>query len=231
MRTERLAAATGAIYVVVIVVGNAIATAGQSNDPTGEQVLHDLQHRTTAQSIGVLMEAGSFAALMIFLGYLYRVLRRAERPESWGAAAALVAGIVPTAIKLGSAAPGLAAYLHRDDLSPVLARTLDDLGGAAFVISGWAYGVFVLVAAGAAFASRVLPRWLAISGLVAGLLTFVAGLAGALDPAAYVPIPFLLCLAWVLAASITWAVRTPLTGGMSRDRAMPSVPAEVSASA
>jgi hypothetical protein len=231
MRTERLAAATGAIYVVVILAGNAIATAGQSDNPTGEQVLHDLQHRTTLQSIGVLLEAASFAALMIFLGYLYRVLRRGERPESWGAAAALVTGIVPAAIKLGSAAPELAAYLHRDDLSPILARTLEDIAGGAFVISGWANGVFVGVAAGAALASRVLPRWLAVTGLVIGLLSFAAGLAGALDPAAYVPIPFLLCLAWVLAASLIWAVRTPLTHGVSRDRASSAVLAEASASA
>jgi hypothetical protein len=128
-------------------------------------------------------------------------------------------------------APEIAADLHRDDLSPVLARTLEDIAGGAFVISGWAYGVFVAIAAGSAFGSRVLPRWLATSGLVIGALTFVAGLAGALDPAAYVPIPFLLCLAWVLVVSVVWAIRTPLSRGTSRERATVAVPAEVSASA
>jgi hypothetical protein len=228
MRTQRLAAATGAIYVVAVMVGNGIATAGQSNVPSGQQVLHDLQHRTTAQSVGILLEVLSFAALMIFLGYLYRVLRRAERPDGWAAAAALVTGIVPLAIKLGSAAPGLAAFLRRDELSPDLARTLDDIGGAAFVISGYAFGVFVAVAAGAAFATRALPRWLTITGLVVGALTVVAGLAGVLDPAGYVPVPFLLCTAWILVTSIVLTVRRPAG---APERATEPVPAELSATA
>jgi hypothetical protein len=231
MRSQRWAAATGAVYAVAIMVGNGIATAGQGNDESGQQVLSDLQHRTTAQNIGVVLEVLSFAALMIFLGYLYRVLRRAERPESWGAAAALVAGIVPTAIKLSSAAPGLAALLRRDELTPDLARTLNDIGGAAFIISGWAFGVFVAVAAGAAFASRVLPRWLTISGLVVGVLTVVAGVAGVLDPAGYMPVPFLLCIAWILVTSVVWTLRPPRPVTRTTERATDAVPAEVPASA
>src|SRR3954462_3957420 len=81
MRTERLAAASGAIYVVAVMVGNAIATAGQSNVESGQQVLADLQHRSTAESVGMAMEILSFVALMVFLGFLYRALRRAERPD------------------------------------------------------------------------------------------------------------------------------------------------------
>lgn len=229
MRSERLAAATGAIYVVAIMVGNGIATAGQSNVESGQATLHELQNRTTAQNVGIVLEVLSFAALMLFLGYLYRVLRRAERPESWGAAAALVAGVIPTAIKLSSAAPGLAALLRRDELTPDLARTLNDIGGAAFIISGWAFGVFVLVASGAAFTSRVLPRWLTISGLVVGALTVVAGTAGVLDPAGYMPVPFLLCLAWILVTSVVWTVRPPVT--RTTERVADAVPAELSASA
>lgn len=229
MRSDRWAATTGAVFVVAIMVGNAIATGGQSNNPSGQQVLHDLQHRTTGQNVGVVLEVLSFAALMIFLGYLYRVLRRAEGPESWGAAAALVAGIVPLTIKLGSAAPALAAFLRRGDLSPELARTLEDIGAAAFIISGWAFGIFVAVAAGAAFATRALPRWLTISGLVVGGLTVVAGIAGVLNPVGYMPIPFLLCFAWILVTSIVLTVRRPVAGAPGR--ATEAVPAELSATA
>jgi hypothetical protein len=34
-----------------------------------------------------------------------------------------------------------------------------------------------------------------------------AGVAGILDPIGYVPVPFLLCLAWVLVTSIVLTVR------------------------
>jgi hypothetical protein len=229
MRTERLAAVSGAVYVVLAMVGNGIATAGQSNVESGQAVLADLQHRSTAQSIGIAMEVLSFAALVVFLGFLYRVLRRAERPDGWAAAAAFGTGLIATAVKLASAAPGLAAFLRRDDLPPVLARTINDLGGGAFIISGYVFGVFVALAAGSAFGSLALPRWLSISGLVAGALTIAAGVAGVLSPAGYVPVPFLLCLAWILAASIVLSRRGP--SQRTTDRADDAVPAGVPASA
>jgi hypothetical protein len=229
MRTERLAAASGAVYVVVVMVGNAIATAGQSNVESGQTVLADLQHRTTAQAAGIVAEVLSFAALLVFLGYLYRALRRAERPEGWAATAAFGVGLVATSVKLGSAAPGLAAFLRRDDLTAVLARTLTDIGGAAFVVSGYAFGLFVALAAGSAFGSLALPRWLSISGLVVGVLTIAAGVAGVLAPAGYVPVPFLLCLAWILVTSIVLTVRRP--GEPTSVRADDAVPAGVPASA
>ncbi len=229
MRTDRLAAATGAVFVVAINVGNTMETAGQQNVQTGRQILSELQHRTTTQSVGIALEVLSFAALMIFLGYLYRVLRRAERPDGWAAAAALVAGIVPLAIKLGSAAPGIAEILRRDDLNPDIARTLEDLGGGAFVISGFAFGVFVAVASGAALGSRVLPRWLTISGLVVGVLTVVAGTAGVLDPEGYMPIPFLLSFLWILVTSIVLTVRGRVA--VAPRRGTEPVAAELSATA
>src|SRR4051812_16047202 len=181
MRSRRLVAATGAIYVVAVLVGNELATDTGSAGTGGRAILDALRHRTTGQAVGLTLEVLSFAALLVFLGYLYRVLRRAERPDGWAAAAAFGVGLVATAVKLGSAAPGLAAYLRRDDLTPVLARTLDDLGGGAFVVSGFAFGIFVALAAGSAFGSHVLPRWLSISGLVVGILTIAAGVAGALS--------------------------------------------------
>ena len=229
MRGERLAAATGAICVVGLMVGSGMATGNQANVESGQAILHDLQNRTTTQHIGTTLEVLSFGVLFLFLGYLYRTLRRAEGAEGWAAPAAFGTGILATAIKLGTASAGVAATLRAHELTPDLARTLNDIGGGGFVISGYAYGIFVALAAGSAFASRVLPRWLAIGGLVAGVLTIAAGTAGVLSPGSYMPVPFLLCLAWLLAASVLWAVRPPVT--RTAERAVDAVPAEVSASA
>ena len=54
----------------------------------------------------------------------------------------------------------MAANLRADELTPDLARTLNDLGGADFVISGYTSGIFVAAAAAATLATRLLPRWL-----------------------------------------------------------------------
>ena len=99
------------------------------------------------------------------------------------------------------------------------------------MISGYLYGIFVLAAAGSAFVSRALPRWLAISGLVAGTLTVAAGVAGILDPIGYVPVPFLLCLAWVLVTSIVLTARRRTTTDTTVDGNATAVRDEVSATA
>src|SRR3954454_10058703 len=108
MRSRRFVAATGAIYVVAVVVGNVLAT-DTGNGGTGDRsTLDTLQHRTTGQAIGLVLEVLSFVALLLFLGYLYRVLRRGERPDGWASAAASGVGLVALAVKLGSAAPAMA---------------------------------------------------------------------------------------------------------------------------
>jgi hypothetical protein len=230
MRTQRLVAATGAIYVALTMVGSGLAT-GDGDPQDGPTILAHLRHgRTATETVGVTMEVAGFAVFLIFLGYLYRVLRRAEASEGWGAVVALGAGLVTMAVKLGSANAMLASELHPDQLTPDLARTLNDLGGGGFVISGYLYGIFILAAAGSAFVTRAMPRWLSISGLVTGALTVAAGVAGILDPIGYVPVPFLLCLAWILVTSIVLAARAGRRARTESDDST-AVPAGVPATA
>jgi hypothetical protein len=231
MRTERLAAATGATYVVLIMVGSGLAT-GNGDPQDGATILaHLRQGRSPAETVGATMAILGSAVFLVFLGYLYRLLRRAEGTQGWGAAVALGAGLVTTAVKLASANAMLASELHPDQLTPDLARVLNDIGGGGFVISGYLYGVFVLAASASAFASRALPRWLTISGLVAGILTVAAGTAGILDPIGYVPVPFLLCLAWVLGTSLLLTTRGRRPEAATPDRTVTAVPAGASATA
>jgi hypothetical protein len=228
MRSERVIAATGALYVVAIGVGDPLST---STGGDGSLLDHLREGRSPVQATGVVLELLGFGLFLVFVGYLYRVLRRAERPGGWAAAAAFGVGLVTAAIKLGSAAPVVASTYRAHELTPALARTLDDLNGGAFVVSGYTFGIFTAIAAGSAFGSRVLPRWLSISGLVLGTLTLVAGIAGILDPAGYVPVPFLLSLVWLGVTSIVLAVRGPRAVTGPADRADDAVPAEVAASA
>jgi hypothetical protein len=228
---SRIAAASGAVYVVLTMVGSGLATA--NGDPQdGAAVLVRLQAgRSPMETVGVTMEILGFAVFLAFLGYLYRILRRAEGPEGWGAAVAFGAGLVTVAVKVATASSGTAAQLHAGSLSPGLARTLNDLGGAGFVVSGYLYGIFVVAAAGSAFVSRVLPRWLTLTGLVVGVLTMAAGTAGILDPTGYVPVPFLLCLAWVLVTSIVLTARGRRPAPAVTESDADVVPAGVSATA
>jgi hypothetical protein len=170
-------------------------------------------------------------ALLVFLGHLYQVLRRAERSTDRMATAALGAGLVMTAVDVASAMASVAAVLDRDALTPPLLALLRALNDSGFVIGGYLFGMFVVLAAGSAFHCRTLPRWLAGGGLVVGALAVVAGIAGIVEPARYVPVAYLLCLVWVLVTSVLLALRgsQPVTG--LEEGAATASPAEFPATA
>ena len=205
----RVGAASGAVCVLSVMVGNGLALAGQSGATGGPDLLADLTRPPSAvNAAGLTLELIGWAALVMFLGYLYGVLRRAEGEDGWLAPVAFGSGLVMVTIKLGSVGPLVAAWYRRDDgLSVGAAETLSDLGDALFVVSGWATGLLVASAAGSALASRVLPRWLGWFGVVSGFATLVAGTAGILYPRDYVPLPFLAGLLWVLITSVVLTLR------------------------
>ncbi len=61
-----------------------MALAGQSGATDGPDLLDDLSTELSAvNSAGLALEMFGWAALMAFLGYLYRVLRNAESPDGW----------------------------------------------------------------------------------------------------------------------------------------------------
>ena len=87
---------------------------------------------------------------MVFLGYLAATFARARFVDDWSpilGATAVVSGITMIAIKLGSAALLVALAMDRHQLNPTLARVLNDINGAAFVLSWLPTAVFVGAAA------------------------------------------------------------------------------------
>ena len=137
---------SGAVSVIAVMVGNGMALAGQVGATTGPGLVADLRQESFVNNFGVTLEMVGWAALMCFIGYLFATLRRAEPPDGWWSPVALAAGVLLVALKLGSVAPLMAAWSRRDDLTVAVAQTLSDLGGALFVVSGWATGLFVATA-------------------------------------------------------------------------------------
>ena len=73
------AAGTGerAIYVLAIMIGNGLYEAGKTGAEDGPGVLADLQRTTSpVQTVGLALEILGFTAFLVFLGALYRTLRR-----------------------------------------------------------------------------------------------------------------------------------------------------------
>lgn len=210
---ERVAAATGALFVVLIVVGNAINVAGtdQSGHASGRRVLKDAGHQASsgAATFGLLLEFIGFAAFIAFLGYLAGTLRRRTMRNHAGhvGPTAVLAGATMLAVKLASAAPGGALRADYEHISPALAQVLNDMGSTLFVVSWLPFGLFIGAAAVALRRAMLVGRPTTYVGVALGAVAFVLAAAGVTDPAAANPLAFMLGLLWILVVSVRLAVR------------------------
>jgi hypothetical protein len=189
--TARIAAASGAIYVVTVLVGGALMS---SSD-------------VVLSRFGYALAVLGFTAFVVFLGFVHRLLRHAEGPDGWLATVALAAGVLHSAVRFEAQAPRMVASFRGDELSPELAGVLVDLNGMAFVVTGLLLGLYCASAGAVCVAHRLLPRWLGWFGVVSGVLALAAGTVGMVDPASYLPVPFLAGLLWTLIASVLLAAR------------------------
>lgn len=212
MVRDRMGAAAGAAFVVLIFIGSSMTTAGttQSGHLTGEQVLKNLAHKHASGSatVGFVFEILGFVVFLGFLGYLADVLRR-RRPvgERIAAGTAVVAGVTMLAIKLGSAAPIVALDLDRHTLSPQLAQLLNDINGAAFVISWLPFAVLVAAMAAALRQAGLVGKPTAYIGYALGAAGIVLTLVGLRDITNANPLAFLLGLVWLVVVSVRLTVK------------------------
>jgi len=214
--SDRLAAACGAVTVLLLVVGGDVLgtpPGPQTTHPTGQQDLANLTWvaGTPSAQVGVGLELFGFALMIVFVSYLATRFREA----GWLATAALAGGLIEVAIKLGSAAPMFAAYALREEISPQTARVLIDMNGAAFVISWLPLGLFIACAAGAGIRVGALGRTLGWSGVAVGLITIVLTAATGVHVLSAVFVPMLLCILWTLIVSLRLAFqRSPSAARM-----------------
>jgi hypothetical protein len=174
-----LGAASGAVYVVLLVVGNAMHSEG------------------AISPLGYSLEMLAYVALACFLAFVATALRA---PGSWAAAVAVVGGITALAIKL-SGWTAVLASTHAE-VTAETAAALVQIDESAFVIGWLPHGVFVVGLAVAAMLAGRLPRWLGWTGAVLGAAEIAAAGVRMQEPVA---IPFLLALLWIIVVSVLLA--------------------------
>jgi hypothetical protein len=133
--------------------------------------------------------------LVPFLAYLWSVLRQAEGEGGWLSATVFGAGLVDLAIKLGSAAPSVAAEQVKEG-SP-LDMVLHDINDASFILSMLPLSVLAAAFAIVTLKTGVLPRWLGWMGAITALALLANGMA---LEAEFGP-GFLVFLLWTVATS------------------------------
>lgn len=187
---ERLGAACGIVYVVLLIVGPSIG--GPKS--------------TVAFSLEIL----GFLFFLFFLGSLWSALRRAEGGSGWLSLTAFGAGLMSVTIKVASAAPVLAArYRAPGGLDPQIARTLQDINNASFFLTFFPLAVFLGAFAIVANRSDTLPGWLGWFAMVLAVAFLAGGVVGSADLASdWAGFPMLIFTLWVVATGVVLIRRT-----------------------
>jgi hypothetical protein len=182
-------------------VGNGL-WAGPGTD--GDAILADARDGLPAIAyVGFTLELLGFAALAVLLAWLVSYLF--ERAPV-AAVTTGIAGTAMLAVKVGSAGPMMVVYSIPEKLDAMTAEVLISMNDQSFVVSGFLL-CLAFLAAGVGLLTTEFPRWLSWWAAIAGGTGVLAGIVGILNPDAYVPIPFLLVLVWMIAVALSTVTR------------------------
>lgn len=183
-------------------VGNGLyaGPAGESPQAVVDELAAGLP---TVAHVALTLELVGFGAMAVLFACL---VARTFRAAPVAALTTGIAGATMLAVKVGSAGPVMLVHRDASSLDPVLADALLSLNDMAFVVSGFLF-CLAMCAAGVALSRTSTPRALSRAATALGALGVVAGIVGIVDPNAFVPIPFLLLLLWLIALGVTTAMR------------------------
>ena len=199
---DRIGALSGAAYVLLANFASVLIGEGTSGaESPGQRILDEQQRYAENPWTNLAFAMLIFAqmALMMFVGYLCSRVRDA----GWLATTALIGGIAALIANFLSVSLVIAVFVLRDDISPELARTLQDVDGAGHLVQLLPLGVFALFASAAALVTRTLGRVLSWAGIAVGATSIVVLAASGL-PAneEFFMWPFLLVLLWIVVLSL-----------------------------
>jgi hypothetical protein len=221
----RLGAGAGAAYVALAIVGSDVL--GHTDSPAASAPPAAFarwlaeSRPTGAGWIAPFLELVGLLCFVVFTAALYEILRGAERERTWLPTAALGAGLVSAAVKLAPAPAMLAAFeLSERGIEPQLAAALVQIDDYAFLLTWAVDAVMIGAVAAVALRTRVLPRWLGVTGAVLAPL-LLASLAGGEEA----PPVFLLALLWFVAVSVALARTGPSAASRARTGASSAAPA------
>ena len=150
--------------------------------------------------IGAIVLALAALAFLVFLGVLRERLRSAAPGAEWVGTTAFASGLLFVAmlavatLGTGSVAAGVEFGDNPVPRDTNIMRTFESLGTGALVLFGAAAaGLLIVTASVAAGRSALFPRWLVVTGYVAGVIVILGGLFF---------IPLVLFVLWMLVVGI-----------------------------
>ncbi|HEV3478713.1 MAG TPA: hypothetical protein VG144_04620 [Gaiellaceae bacterium] len=227
---ERVAAATGVLFVVLAFIGFLLAPDPPSPGDSNEQILEYFSDKETQLRWQALFFAAAGAALLWFAGTLASLLRRRldvdRAATGWLGDAGrrwppIVVASAATAVGIYTA--GVAAYTALaaragEEIDAGAGRALFELGGSLLTYTDFPALVFVGAASLAIANTRLLADWVAWLGAAVAAVLAIDGIGAVVgDSDTFGPsgvigiIAFLSFLVWVLVTSglLAWRGTVP----------------------
>jgi hypothetical protein len=217
---ERVAAATGVIFVLLAFIGFLFAPDPPSPGETNDEVLAYFSDKETALRWQALFFASAGAALLWFAGTLASLLRRrldaTRTTTGWlgdGGSRWPAIVIASAATAVGIYTAGVASYTSLaaragEEIDASAGRALFELGGSLITYTNFPALVFVGAASLGIASTRLLADWVAWLGAAVVAVLAIDGIGATVaDSDTFGPsgaigiIAFLSFLVWVLVAS------------------------------
>ncbi len=184
---RKLAPLTGALAVVLILVGFMISGEPPDSDASAKEVVSHFEDHDAANMLGGALEAAGAVSMVFFASILAVAIRRADPRGTRMAAAVLAAGAVAAG---GFATDGALRFAVADtagDIEPAASQALNALWSSFFFPMVAGLVALLLATAIASARSAIIPRWLMWVTVVIVIVAFTPlGFIGALASAVWI---------------------------------------------
>jgi hypothetical protein len=181
LRLERVAAAAGTVGALMAIV-YVLMPPHDPGYPYSPQIIHTMAADRHADLVKNLLGTLSFFFFLVFLGSLYSSLRRAEGGTGWLSSLVLGGGLVLTAVHSVETIMSYALDWHvAQQANSATVTALEDISSTVAYYYAVPLALMLFAASTVAYGTRVLPRWIAWVGFVAGAVWLI-GAIGVIDP-------------------------------------------------
>ncbi len=209
LRWERLALASGLLFVVVQIATVAFnvaffLTRHPPMDASPQETARGFAEHATMVEIGTYLYVLHLPFLLLFLGGLFGVLRRAEGGSGVLSVSALGAGIAMAVIaSMGAVVSSLTPTIGQLGGDAATVKAIDAMTPLALALSAFPRAVLLVATSAVLLEGRIAPRWIGWTGLALSLISLVStGTLVAPELFPFLALGTLLFVVWVLALTV-----------------------------
>ena len=192
-KIEKWAALSGAVFVILGVVGAFLAGSPPKVSDSDEKIKQFVLDNQDALKCSVYLAGLGLVFFLFFLGIVWTRLHRAEGGPGRLAGTSAMAGVA--AIAMAGAGFGISAYGY---LHPAESALTYRLSTVVFGMLAFAALVFVEAASIVIIRTKFLPAWLGWLGMLSALLWLVGGAAVVTEDDTIFVFGFVAFLVWAL---------------------------------